>query len=142
MKNFSLMMLFLCIFFGGCAAAPFVITPIVTGVIYWKEGEARKYYAEDSFVLHRAAVLALQQLDQPITSDVKNTDLSYSITGGDSHKVKISIKAVRKHISEVRIRVNFMGDKPFAEMLYKQIDANTSTIEYDADGYPTKLKKN
>ena len=32
-----------------------------------------------------------------------------------------------------------MGDKPYAELFYTQIDANTNVINYDEKGIPTKL---
>jgi hypothetical protein len=140
MKKFLMYQLFFLIFFMGCATSPLLLTPIVTGVIYWKEGEARKYYAESSSLIHRATVLALQDLNHEIISDDKNTDGSYTISAGNDDKFKIKIKMVKPEISEVRIRVNFMGDKPYAELIYKMIDAHTSTIEYDQNGIPTKVK--
>jgi hypothetical protein len=138
MKKFSSLFIFFIFFLSGCAAAPFIVTPIITGIIYWKEGEARKYYSEPSSLLHRAAIYALDDLNHEIKSDVKNTDKTYEILAGDEHKFKITIKNIKPNISEVKIRVDFLGDKPYAELLYKHIDAHTNTVEYDDNGLPTK----
>ena len=141
MKKFVVLLLFFMFFFNGCAAAPFIITPIVTGIVYWKEGEAKKYYADNSQAVHRATIYALQELEYPIQSDVKNTDFTYTIIAGEKRNLKISIKTVKSGISEVKIRIDFMGNKPQAELLYSTIDMFTNTIEYDKNGLPTKLKK-
>ena len=43
--------LFFCFFIFGCAVTPFVQGPIITGIIMWKQGEARKYYNEDNKIV-------------------------------------------------------------------------------------------
>ena len=57
----------------------------------------------------------------------------------DLDKFKIYIREAKPHISDVSVRINLMGDKPYAELLYAQIDANTNVVNYDDKGLPTKL---
>lgn len=127
-------------FFAGCDAAPLLISPIVTGVIMWKDGEAHKYYNEEAHTLYRATKLSLKELDHPITKDQPYQEGGYYIVAGQGDKFHIVIRQVKPHITEVRCRVNFMGDKPYAELLYRQIDSNTNTIDFDDQGKPTKRK--
>lgn len=142
MKKLLLMLsLFLPLSIGGCAAAPFIVSPIVTGVIMWKEGEARKYYNEEAHTMYRATKISLKDLDHPIIKDESDKKGGYSLTAGEGDKFHITIRQVKPHIAEVKVRINFMGDKPYAELLYRQIDSNTNTIDFDDQGRPTKRKQ-
>lgn len=127
--------------FVGCAEAPMFISPIITGIIMWKDGEAHKYYNEEAHTLYRATKTSLKELDHPILKDESNKDGDYYIVAGDNDKFKIVIRQVKPHITEVKIRINFLGDKPYAELLYSQIDLNTNTIDFDDQGKPTKRKQ-
>ena len=130
----------LSIFFTGCAVAPLIITPIVTGIVMWKEGESSKYYHEEPKTLYRATKLALKELDYSISKD-ETTKNGYYIVAGEEDKFKISIRQVKNHISEAKIRINLMGDKDYAELVYENIDLNIDTIDFDDQGKPTKTKK-
>lgn len=134
------LLIFLTLLISGCAVAPFIASPIVTGVVMWYEGEAHKYYNEEARTLYRATKIALKDLDYPITKDEPNKDGGYYIVAGDKDRFKIVIRQVKHHITEVKVRINFMGDKPYAELLYRQIDLNTNSIEFDDEGKPTKNK--
>jgi len=127
--------------FAGCTAAPLLISPIVTGVIMWKDGEAHKYYNEEAHTLYRATKTSLKELDHPIIKEEPYRDGGYYIVAGEGDKFKITIRQVKPHITEVKIRINFMGDKPYAELVYRQIDSNTNTIDFDDQGKPTKRKQ-
>jgi hypothetical protein len=106
----------------------------------WKEGEAKKYYKEEYKTIHRAVKISLRDLNYEIKSEEDRKDGCY-IVAGTEDKLKIKIVKVKDEITEVKIRINFMGDKPYAELLYAEIDANTSVIEYDQDGKPTKARR-
>lgn len=134
------LLIFLTLLISGCTVAPFIASPIVTGVVMWYEGEAHKYYNEEARTLYRATKIALKDLDHPITKDEPNRDGGYYIVAGDKDRFKIVIRQVKPHITEVKVRINFMGDKPYAELLYRQIDLNTNSIEFDDEGKPTKNK--
>lgn len=136
MKKF---MLFFVLLFAlaGCQVAPFV-GPIVTGVVMWKDGEAHKYYNEESAPMYRHTKSALRELGIPVNRDVPEKN-GYYIVAGDRDRFKIHVTQVRPHITKVSIRVNFLGDKPYAELVYKTIDANTDTIEFER-GRPLKAR--
>ena len=131
----------LCFFVFGCDVVPFVQGPIVTGIIMWKQGEAKKYYNEELDTIYRATKHALQDLNHIITKDEKNKE-GYYVVAGDRDKFKIHIKAIKPKITEVRIRINIMGDKSYADLVYGAIDANTNTIYFNDQGKPAKFVEN
>lgn len=133
MKNIAFFCFFLIIF--GCGLAPFA-SPIITGVIMWKEGEAQKYYNEQPKVIYRATKMALKDLNLSLNSE-RSIQNGHFLIAGDADKFKIFVREVKPNITEVKIRVNFMGDKPYAELLYKSIDLNSNTVEFNIDGKPT-----
>jgi hypothetical protein len=123
-------------FIFGCSVAPFVVSPIITGVIIWKQAEAHKYYKEELKIIYRATKNSLKELGHSISTDEKTRD-GYYILAGSKNEFKIHIRQVKPNISEVAIRINILGDKPYAELLYSTIDANTNTINYNEEGVPT-----
>ena len=133
-------LLFICLFsflFLGCTVAPMLIGPIVTGVTMWKDGEARRYYNEEPRAIYRATKISLKDLTLPIKKD-EAKEKTHHIIAGDGDRFHIYIRQVKPHITEVRLRINIMGDKNYAELLYHQIDINTNTIDFDNQGNPTK----
>lgn len=136
MKKFILFLVLLTI--SGCQVAPFM-APIVTGVVMWKDGEAHKYYNEAIDPMSRSTKMALKELNLPISKDelVKN---GHHMVAGNKDRFKITILEVRPHITKISIRVNFMGDKPYADLIYKSVDSFTDTVDFD-NGRPIKGKK-
>lgn len=130
----------LCVFLSGCLVAPFVVSPIVTGVLMWKQGEARKYYKEDLRQVNRAVRLSLKELGHQISSEEQTED-GYSLVAGSDDKFKIKIVKIKQNITEVKCRINIMGDKPYAELLYAEIDAHTDVVDFDDEGRPTKSRR-
>ena len=112
---------------AGCQFFP-AVAPIVSGVIMWKDGEARKYYSNEPAVLCRT-----------VTKEESRRDGFY-IVAGERNRFKIKIDSAEPGISRVSIRVNFMGDKQFAELIYQHIDRNVDTVEFE-NGRPTKVKQ-
>ena len=84
------LVLFLSFFVCGCSVAPFLVGPIITGVVMWKQGEAKKYYNEDLIIIYRATKNSLKELDHQIHSDEKTKD-GYFLTAGEKNKFKIPI---------------------------------------------------
>lgn len=139
MKNFLCFLIIIGFIFTGCTAAT-IISPIVTGVVMWKDGEAHKYYNEEAHTVYRATKTSLKDLDHLIIKDESSKDGNYYILAGENDKFKITIRQVKPHITDVKIRVNLMGDKPYAELVYSQIDLNTNTIDFDEQGKPTRQR--
>ena len=134
--------LILCLFsfisLPGCSGIN-PIAPIVSGIVMWIEGEAHKYYHNDSGTVYRAVKRACRELDYDISTDVgEDSESSYYIVAGGNDRFKINIRHVEGNITKLSVRVNFMGDKPYAELLYKKVDEQLNTIEFGPDGVPVK----
>jgi len=119
----------------GCSAVPF-IGPVVTGVLTWVEGEAHKYYPYDADVVYRASKRALDDMGLEITKDEAKSNDGHYLVAGKEDRFKINVDNVKQDISELRLRVNFMGDKDYAELFYTKVDDQLSTIRFNERGEP------
>jgi outer membrane receptor for monomeric catechols len=136
----KLFLLLSLIFISGCGtAALMVVGPAIEGVVKWEQGEAHKYYSYDSAILYRATKRALISLNIPISKDQpansRNGKVFY-ITAEGKSQYKIKISPEDNNITDVGLRVNFMGNHPQAELIYQKIDLEINTIKYDAEGEP------
>lgn len=113
---------------SGCAGL-MLLGPVAQIGIMWYEGEAHKYYNTDQETIHRAVKNVLTELNLPITQD-KNLKNYIWVKAGDDDRFKIKIHQVRKNITKLSIRVNFMGDKPYAEMIYRHVDRQAGVIDF------------
>lgn len=137
MKN--IFILVFCLFFLTGCGAEILIAPIVSGVIAWKEGEATKYYDQDSKVLYHAVKRVCQKLNYPITRNDEPKNNKYYLIAGENDRFKITITPAQTDISSVKIRVNFLGDKPYAELFYQHLDEQVKIIDFDPNGKPSHL---
>lgn len=108
------------VFVTGCWATA-AIGPIAQLGIMWIEGEAHKYYNTPQTEMVGAVKTALKELDLKINNEEKKGDTVH-INAGDKDRFKIKIHAVRPKTTKLSIRVNIMGDKPYAEMIYRHVD--------------------
>jgi hypothetical protein len=118
---------------NGCNFVPSLASPIVTGVVAWKSGQAHKYYEFNYHIMRDVVVRSLQELNIEIINEDFFQEKCYKITAGKDDKFKIKISEVKHGICRVSIRINFMGDKEYAELLYKQIDKQTNIIIFSDD---------
>ena len=140
----SILIIFL-LFLNGCAAialTPFAISTITYGITKWSEGEAETYYAYDAPTMYRACKRVAREMEIPLTKDNPPNAKgdAYIVCKTKNDTFKISVEHVEDDISVVKIRLNFMGDKPYAELFYKNLDDEVSIIEFDAEGQPKKRK--
>jgi hypothetical protein len=135
MKN-TLILAFCLTFFVGCGAE-ILIAPIVSGIVMWSEGEATKYYDTDSKTLYHASKRVCKELEYTITRDDDPKNGQYYLIAGENNRFKITITEAQNDISSVKIRIDFMGDKPYAELFYKHLDEEISVINFDPEGNPT-----
>lgn len=142
MKKLLLILAFLGFFtVAGCGPID-PVGPIISGVVAWVEGEAHKYYANDSATVYRAVKRACDELNYKISKDdPPNAVGDYYLVAGNNDRFKIKIQNVEADIAKLSVRVNFMGDKPYAELLYKKVDEQISTIEFDPNGEPVRKRK-
>lgn len=129
------------VLFLGCINPNTIIGPVVTGVIYWINGEAHQYYNEDPEILYRATKKSLKDLELLIIKDEKKSKLKEFhayLLAGDNNRFAIKIDQADKNISKISIRINYIGDKEFAELIYEKIKTNIPIILFDKDGNPVK----
>ena len=130
MKKIILILSFLS--FSGCGTvfmAP--VSAIVQGYVMWKDGEATKYYNTDIDTTYRSLKHATDKLNLKIIADDQNKNKKgYNLIIGDKDKFKIKITPTKDNITQLKIKINFMGNKPYAELLYKTIDDNLNTIQF------------
>jgi hypothetical protein len=139
-KKLIAMIIFMNFFVVSCGPID-PLSPIVSGVIMWIEGEAHKYYSHDSGTIYRSVKRACEELNYQITKDEipdSSSSQNYYVVAGTNDRFKINIKEIEKNIAKLSVRVNFMGDKPYAELLYQKVDDQLATIEFGPDGRPVR----
>lgn len=110
--------------FVGCEMInPFaIIGPAVQGYIYWREGEARKYYKNSPEEVFSAIKLTvLNDLKHEIVTEQRINGYEM-LTKSQNHKFLIRVEQTDPMVSVCKIRIDFMGDKPYAELLYRSMD--------------------
>jgi hypothetical protein len=133
----KLFLLLSLIFISGCGTSALMLAgPAIQGVIQWENGEAHKYYAYNSETMYRATKRALIKLDLPIIKDQVTGGGKFYIVGGAKSQYKLTIIPAEKNITDVGLRINFMGNHPQAELIYQNIDEQINTIVYDKSGKP------
>lgn len=100
------------------------ISMIASVGVYWVEGEAHKYYNTEQDTIVRALKETLEELKIPVTKESSDEKRVYITAGGGSEdRFSITVLKVKPEITKLSIRVNTFGDKPFAEMVYRHVDA-------------------
>ena len=125
-------------FISGCQFIP-LFTPIITGIIIWKDGQAHKYYDLDKDIMYRSVKYSLQDLGFKITKAQKSKK-GYTIYAENNDKFSVQVDEIKKEVTDVSVRVNTFGNKSYVELLYKKIDENLDTIKFDIKGMPVKLQ--
>lgn len=113
------------------------MSPISTGVVFWVNGVAHKYYENQPDIVYKAVKRTLAELDQVITYD-EPYGKGYKLIAGKRNRISLTISKTDENICELNIRINYVGDKEFAELIYKRIDKQLDIIQFDKDGKPTK----
>lgn len=106
---------------NGCELNP--LDPIGKIGIMWYKGEAHKYYNTDQDSLIKATKTTLDELEFPIQEISEEGNVYYMKAGDEgSDRFKVKITAIRHNVAKLSIRVNIMGDKPYAELIYRSVD--------------------
>jgi len=116
-------------FLSGCQAM-LLISPAVSLYVAWKDGLATAYYDANATTSYNAVKRSLKDLHHNISVDQKKSDKEYYIVAGDKEKFKIYITEVEGGTTRIDIRINLMGDKPQAELVYKKITSQLNVIEF------------
>ena len=114
---------------SGCGFIP-IIGPVINAYVVWHAGEGHAYYAADSKTAYKAVKRATEHFDYAIHTDDVRGDGSYYLEVGNNDRFKITITPVEEYITRVSIRINFMGDKPYAELIYLELQDQMDVIDY------------
>lgn len=119
--------------FVGCGlGSAGIVSPVITGYATWKSGEASKYYESSHTRIYNAVKRNCEKLQYKISKEKKlKNDCDYIVAEGENHTFKITIVPVQPNITQVKIRIDFMGDKPYAELFYKKLDEQLNIIWFD-----------
>lgn len=120
---------------AGCGDASVLIGPAVSGVTRWYEGEAHRYYDNDVENVYRASKHALNELNLQISKDEIKRN-RHHIIAGEKNRFSIKIYEAEKGHTRMNIRINFWGDKDYAELIYKKTQEQLETLYFD-QGKPT-----
>lgn len=118
----------LCATMAGCSML-IPISPIIQLGVFWMDREAQKYYNTDQEALYVAIRNALNELEFPIT-EVDQEDEIWVIMADTDDRFRIKLNPVRHNVTKVSILVNTLGDKPYAEMIYRHIDSQEGIVQF------------
>jgi hypothetical protein len=122
---------------NGCNfLSPFsAVQGVVDIVIYWKEGEARKYYTGDVEYTYNRFKMVCADMDQTITKESKDIKGYVLYTKSKNNKFKIHVYQADPKIVCVKVRVNTMGDVEYVNLMYQKLDVymkvKTTKIVYE-----------
>jgi len=91
--------------------------------------EGQKYYNTDQETIYNATRTALNDLEFPIT-EVDQEDEIWVIKADADDRFRIKLNPVRHNVTKVSILVNTLGDKPYAEMIFRHIDSQEAVIQF------------
>lgn len=128
MKKIALLLILFC-FVLGCEALPFV-GPAVQAYVQWKDGEGHMYFKVDKTVAYNALKRTLVELNYQIIEDTVSRNGDYYILAKNKSKFKIKVTGTTDDISCVSIRVNIMGDKDYANLIYDRLSRQMNVVDF------------
>lgn len=124
--------MFMLLFVSGCALAPFLVGPAIQVGIMWMNGEATKYYFNDEKMVEGALKAVLKDMEWTISEETNTKGVVHMTATNAKDKKQgrdrvestfhIKLDPVRHNVTKLCIRVGVMGDKPYAEMIYREVD--------------------
>lgn len=135
MKKIVALMLFVAIL-SGCSFVGF-LSPIVTGVVIWKEGRAHKYYDLDVDVVHRAVRNTIREMNMTLVYDTKVSG-GWDLCGRSGDNFYFSVRSARSGLCDLSLRINTFGNKSLSETIIKRVDDNLGVVNFDELGRPVK----
>ena len=97
--------------------------------VMWMERTAHKYYNTDLDDMDAALRSTLDELEMPIEKEYMSGD-SMVFKADVDDRFTITLNPVRENVTKVSIVVNLLGDKPYAEMIYRHIDAQKGVVQF------------
>lgn len=127
-KIFSLSLL---VCFLGCGLSTIPIQPIVSGYIFWKDGEGIQYQEFSALTIKRASERTFQRLN---IHDFKTEKIEngYKITSNTEKKFKLNIKQLKEiQATKISLRVNFLGDIELGNLFFSILEEELWTVNFD-----------
>jgi Protein of unknown function (DUF3568) len=120
---------------SGCAAASLIpavgeaqVIPVIgasyQGYVVWKGGESSKYYANDSKTICQAVKQSCDQLKLETVIQNPASENGCSLETKGKYPMEINASHIEENLTKVVITIELFGDKEYAELLYRTIDAN------------------
>lgn len=109
----------------GCdAVSPLSVVPLGINVyLYWKDGEARKYYTGDVEPIFVELKSVVQEYEHTVAIDEIDEKGGHNfVTNSKNHKFKWYVIQYDPKVVLLKCRIDFMGDKPYVELMYKELD--------------------
>jgi len=128
-KALVCMMMMLPLAFAGCEIIP-IFGPAVNAYVAWRAGEGHAYFATDSRTAYKAVKRTVAKFEYPVHADEDKGDGDYYVEVGENDRFKINVVKIEPFISKVSIRVNFMGDKPYADLIFTELQDQLDIIDY------------
>ena len=120
----------------GCSLVG-ILSPVVTGIVVWKEGRAHKYYDLEIDVLRRAVLNTMKEMGSTIVYD-KKVSGGWDICSKGGDTFYFSVRKSRSGLCDLSLRVNTFGNRSLSESVIKRIDDNVGLVNYDDLGRPVK----
>jgi len=105
------------------------VGPIINIGIFWMNREAHKYYATEYDTMEASIRIVLNELEMAVQEDYVDDGILHLVVDEDS-RFRIKLNPVRHNVTKVSILVNTLGDKPYAEMIYRHIDAQPGVEQF------------
>ena len=134
MKKYLFILALIFTVFGCTALEPFVAPIVSAGVqayVMWKDGEASAFYACDLNTAYVSVKKVLSDMNYTIESDKPDEKGAYHIVA-KSYKdtFKVTVLKTEDYVTEIKIRIDIMGNKPYAELIYKRLERQLDVIDF------------
>lgn len=119
---------FLAVLLAGCEFVG-AIGAITSVGVFWMNREAHKYYNTELDTMEDSVRKVLDEMEIPIEKEYMSGE-SMVFKADANDRFRITLNPVRYNITKVSILVNTLGDKPYAEMIYRHIDAQDGVVQF------------
>lgn len=117
-RKFLAILMAVCV---GCGPLnPLMAIPLgINAYIFWKNGEARKYYTGDAKHIYQQIKEITKSFGHAVVKD-NGTNLH---TKSANHDFKWTVEQWDPNVVAVKCRIDFIGDREYVELMYRQLDA-------------------
>ena len=123
----------------GCNAGPEIfVGPAINAYVFWAQGEGHTYYKFNAKLVEKSLKRTANDLGYKIDKEESKDDKVTLHLSSTNNKFKVTVRKIEPEITKMSIRVDFLGDRPYAEMIFNSVEKNLNTIEFDGNGKVVK----